>query len=80
MLETLLCSLQPEAGRDKLGEIMNRIVNMNSEYRSRSQSPPGNADKRLIKRYYRKLNEDFSSDANRIYEELVLLNKEKSRN
>ncbi|MDR1525045.1 MAG: hypothetical protein LBS79_07330 [Tannerella sp.] len=80
MIEALLCSLQPEADKDKLGEIMNRIVEMNDEYRRRVQNPSGTADKRLVKRYYRKLDEDFSSDANRVYEELVLLNKEGAKN
>ncbi|MDR2680937.1 MAG: hypothetical protein LBC47_09035 [Tannerella sp.] len=80
MLETLLCSLQPEADKDKLREIMNRIIDMNDEYRRRIQNPSGAADKRLIRQYYKRLNEDFDADVDSIFEELMLLNKEKTRN
>ncbi len=80
MTEILLCSLQPKADQAKLREMMTRICDMNNEYRRRIQNPSGTADKRLVKQYYRKLRENFNTEVDRIYEELMLLNKERTKN
>jgi hypothetical protein len=80
MAETLFCSLQPEADRAKPGEIMVRICEMHNEYRRRIQNPPARADKQPARQYYRKLREDFNAEADRIYGELMLLNKEGTEN
>ncbi|MDR0395351.1 MAG: hypothetical protein LBH77_09360 [Tannerella sp.] len=80
MTEILLCSLQPETDMAKLREMMTRICDMNDEYRRRVQNPSGTADKRLVKQYYKKLREDFGAEFDKIYEELVLLNKERAEN
>ena len=80
MMETLLCSLQPEFDKAKLEEIMARIVSMSTEFRDRIQHPGGNANKQIVKQYYKKVREDFNTEVDKIYTELMLLNKEKSSN
>lgn len=80
MTEVLLSSLQPKADQAKLRELMTRICVMNTEYRSRIQNPSGTADKKLVKKYYKKLCDDFNTEVDKIYEELMLLNKERTKN
>jgi phenylacetate-coenzyme A ligase PaaK-like adenylate-forming protein len=80
MIETLLCSLQPKTDKEKLREMMNHIIDMNDEYRRRIRNPSGTAGGRLIKQYYRKLSEDLNAEVDRIYGELILLNKERIKN
>ncbi|MDR1380807.1 MAG: hypothetical protein LBJ47_04930 [Tannerella sp.] len=78
--QTLLYSLRPEAERKKIGQIIARICDMNDEYRRRTGSPSAQADRKSTRRYYAKLREDVNTEADRIYGELMLLNKENSRN
>ena len=80
MMETLLCSLQPKFDKAKVEEIMARIVNMSDEFRGRIQHPAGNANKQLVKQYYKKVREDFDTEVDKIYAEIVSLNKEKAKN
>ena len=80
MMEALLCSLQPKYDRAKLEVIMTRICNMNDEFRSRIQHPPGNSNKLLVKQYFKKLRKDFEMGVDEIYTELMILNKEKIEN
>ena len=80
MLETLLCTLQPKCDKVKLEEIMARIVSMSTEFRERVQHPAGSANKQLVRQYYKKIREDFDAEVDKIYTELMSLNKEKSKN
>ena len=80
MMETLLCSLQPKYDKVKLEEIMAQIVRMTSEFRERIQHPAGIGNKQIVKKYYKKLREDFDTEVNNIYTELMLLNKENKKN
>ena len=80
MMETLLCSLQPKFDKAKIEEIMTRIENMSDEFRGRIQHPAGNANKQIVKQYYKKLREDFDAEVDNIYMEIVSLNKEKVKN
>ena len=80
MMETLLCSLQPKCDKDKLEEIMTRIVNMSTDFRGRIQHPAGNANRQLVRQFYRKVREDFDTEVDKIYMELMSLNKESSKN
>ena len=80
MMETLLCSLQPKCDKAKLEDIMTHIVSMSNEFRRRIQHPAGNANKKLIKQYYKKIREDFDAEIEKIYAEIVSLNKEKTVN
>lgn len=78
MMETLLCSLQPKADRTKLETIMERIGELNDEFRRRIQHPDGHANKKLVKRSYQKIHDDFDEEVDKIYMELLTLNLEKS--
>ena len=80
MMETLLCSLQPKFDKAKLEEIMTSIGRMSDEFRGRIQHPAGSANKQLVKQYYKKVREDFDAEVDRIYTEIVSLNKEKVKN
>ena len=80
MMETLLCSLQPKFDKAKLEEIIARIVRMAEEFRERIQHPAGTGDKQLVKKYYKKLREDFDTEVDNIYTELMLLNTENKKN
>ena len=80
MLETLLCTLQPKCDKVKLEEIMAHIVSMSAEFRERIQHPAGSANKQLVRQYYKKVREDFDAEVDKIYTELMSLNKEKSKN
>ena len=80
MMETMLCTLQPKCDKVKIEQIMSRIVNMSEEFRERIQNPAGNANKQLVKQYYKKLREDFDAEVDEIYTELMSLNKEKNTN
>ena len=80
MMETLLCSLQPKFDKAKLEEIMDRIGSMTTEFRGRVQHPAGTDNKQLVKQYYKKLREDFDAEVDKIYTELMLLNKENIKN
>ena len=80
MMETLLCSLQPEIDKAKLEDIMARITSVSTEYRERIQHTDGNTNKQLIRQYYKKLREDFDAEVDTIYTELMSLNKEKNTN
>ncbi len=80
MMETLLCSLQPKVDKARLEEIMAQICNMSAEFRERIQHPAGSANKQLIKQYYKKIREDFDTEVDKIYTELLSLNKERVEN
>ncbi len=80
MMETLLCSLQPKFDKAKLEEIMARICRMSTEFRQRVQHPAGSENKQLVRQYYKKVREDFDTEVDKIYTELMLLNKEKGGN
>ena len=80
MMEALLCSLQPKFDKGKLEEIITRICTLNTEFRSRIQHPPGNANQRLVSQYYNKVRDDFDAEVDAIYLELVSLNKERTKN
>lgn len=80
MMETLLCSLQPKFDKAKLEELMTRISAMNTEFRQRIQHPAGTGDKQLVRQYYTKMRKDFDAEVDKIYAELVSLNKERSKN
>ncbi|MDR0573964.1 MAG: hypothetical protein LBG96_08060 [Tannerella sp.] len=80
MMETLLYSLQPEIDKAGLEAIMARICSMSAEFRGRIQRPAGNANKQLVKQYYKKIREDFDAEADKICTELMSLNKERSEN
>jgi len=80
MMETLLCSLQPKFDKAKLEEIMARVCRLNTEFRQRVQHPAGNGNKQLVKQYYKKVREDFDTEVDKIYTELMSLNKERGGN
>ena len=80
MMEALICSLQPKFDKDKLEEIMARVASMSAEFRERIQHSDGNANRQLVKQYYKKVREDFDAEVDKIYTEIMLLNKEKSSN
>ena len=80
MMETLLCSLQPKFDKAKIEKIMAHIESMSAEFRGRIQHPAGNANKQLVKQYYKKVREDFDAEVDKIYSEIVSLNKEKAKN
>ena len=80
MMETMLCSLQPKFDKAKIEEIMARIVSLSTEFRERIQHPDGSANKKIVKQYYKKVREDFDAEVDKIYEEIVSLNKEKTEN
>jgi hypothetical protein len=80
MMETLLCSLQPKFEKSKLEEIMSRVVRLSTEFRKRAQHPDGNTNKQLVKQYYKTVREDFDTEVDAIYTELMSLNPEKSSN
>jgi hypothetical protein len=63
MAEIELCSLRPEVDREKLQELINRVIDMNSEYRRRILQPADTATEQPAKRYYRKLDEDLDTEA-----------------
>lgn len=80
MMETLLCSLQPKFDKAKLEEIMARVCRLNAEFRQRVQHPAGNGNKQLVKQYYKKVRDDFDTEVDEIYTELMSLNKERGEN
>ena len=80
MMEALLCSLKPKFNKAKLEEIMSSIVSMCDEFRGRIQHPSGSANKQLVKQYYKKVCKDFDAEVDKIYLEIVSLNKEKIEN
>ena len=80
MMETLLCSLQPKHDREKIEKIMSRICKMSDEFRGRIQHPDGIDNKQLVKNYYKKIRKDFDAEVDKIYTEIMMLNKEKIEN
>ena len=80
MMEVLLCSLQPKTDRAKLEEIMARVCKMSTEFKCRTQHPTGNSDNKLVKQYFKKVRNDFDTEIDEIYTELLSLNKEKTKN
>jgi len=79
-LESLGCLLQPEIDDAKYAELLERIEQLNVEFRSRVQGASVKADSRLAKHYYKQLREDFNVEAEKLYAELKSLIVEKSEN
>jgi len=80
LVETMICMLQPNADMAKLEETSSRVLALNDEYIKRAQHPSGNANKPLVKQYYKKLREDFDAEVDKIYAELMSLNKDRTNN
>ena len=80
IMEALLCSLRPKYDKIKIEEIISKISNMNTEFKTRIQHPSGNSNKRLTSQYYNKLRDDFDAEVDKIYMELLSLNKVKVEN
>jgi len=79
-LESFGCLLQPEINEVKYAELLERIEQLNVEFRNRSQGASLKADSRSAKQYYKQLREDFNAEAELIYAELKSLIIEKSEN
>ena len=75
----ILCNLvQKQIDEENFDGLVTRIDKLNEEFRNRIQRPAGNADKKLVKAYYKRLLQDFNEETDKIYSELKSLNREKS--
>ena len=74
--EVLCSTLQPGIEETVFTELLTRVDRLNEDFRSRIQHSTGNE----CKSYYKKLREDFTTEADKIYAELKMLNTEKSAN
>ena len=79
-IESLGCLLQPELDDAKYAALLERIEQLNVEFRNRIQGASVKADSRTAKQFYKQLREDFNVEAELIYADLKSLNVEKSEN
>lgn len=66
----------PDVDKKKADELLGRILDMQDNYTSRAASPTGKHDKKLVKQYYKKFDEDFSKEIETIASEIDGLSKE----
>lgn len=67
----------PGVNKEKADLLMGRILEMQDTFIERASSPTGKENKKLVKEYYKKFDEDFSKECESIYTEMDSLSKEK---
>ena len=79
-LEVLCSTIQSDTDEAKFEELLSRVDSLNAKYKSCKHPSVGNTDKKSVKQYYKRLQEDIDAEVDAIYAELKSLNKEKTEN
>jgi hypothetical protein len=70
-LETLFMKqMIPSVDAEKADALLSRILEMQDTFLRRSASPAGKDNKKLVKEYYKKFDEDFSKECEGIYDSM----------
>lgn len=67
--------LIPGIDNDKADEIMGRILDMQDSFTLRAAQPTGKDNVKLVREYYKKLDEDFRAEVKGIVTEIESLGK-----
>ena len=65
--------LIPVVNNEKADALLGRILELQDTFIGRASSPAGKNNKKLVKEYYKKFDEDFSKACESIYDEIAAL-------
>lgn len=69
--------LVPNIDHEKADELMGRVLDMQDKFIKRAARPDGKDNKKLVRQYYKKLEEDLQAEIDGIIGEIEELSKEK---